>query len=348
MSGFCANLKGRLEDAIDTCRIFEDSLDFWDKDGDGWDLLALLFRTNRDTSFEAGLMFLRWLLQSSSSEIKANYHPEQVYDALHSADSGTADAVRLLFELGPPGAIDNITKTSNSDFTPLLEFVAHRRWDQVKVLLALGANPHLISFNTSYSPRAESPLSMAMYSSWAFRSFREALCGANLHFEDFVRQELEPGCPLLNAGWRMDTLLALFELDFELDFEPPGPSKASYCHDCGSKVYWFLVQPYWQCMLEDKFNQQRFCSDSDVSDEESLTDNTDGTALSHDPVPPEDEAAESDEESFTGENTTASIVFDKKEIWCIWCWYDYKRTGSRRRPAITETDDDFSPFLFNT
>ena len=46
--------------------------------------------------------------------------------------------------------------------------------------------------------------------------------GINIGVEDIVCQGLERGLPLLGAGWQMETLSALFALDFE-----PRPSRPS-------------------------------------------------------------------------------------------------------------------------
>lgn len=167
--------KDGLVNAIDTCRIFEASFDFWDEDGDGWEVLERVPIFNRDQSTaeaNATLTFLRWLIQSSSPDIKANYDTVNVFNILLGAYPGIADAVGLLLELGPPGAIDNLPATAWG-LSPLRHLLSSRNWVQVTMVLALGANLHHVCFsNNRYSPRAESPFSMAMYSSWAFWSFR--------------------------------------------------------------------------------------------------------------------------------------------------------------------------------
>ena len=376
--------KDGLVNAINTCRIFEASFDFWDEDGDGWEILEWVPIFNRDqctAEANATLTFLRWLIQSSSPDIKANYDTVNVFNILLNAYPGIADAVGLLLELGPPGAIDNLPVTAWG-LSPLHHFISSRNWVHVKMVLALGANLHHVCFsNNRYSPCAESPLSMAMYSSWAFWSFRDTLQGAIVDFKDLVRLELEQECPLVEAGWQVETLSTLLELDFEPDVEPSKLYERNHpCDSCRSIVWDVEVQPYWQGLLEsikDGTYPQRFPSGTQdeqstssqrnlsISNKDNLSSATDGSVLSHDPALPEDEAAQEDEESSTGVNATSSVSVDRKEVWCIWCWYYFKETGNRRPPKVTEThssegnddsseDDsysseaDFSPLLFNS
>lgn len=58
-----------------------------------------------------------------------------------------------------------------------------------------------------------------MYSSRIFWGFRNALRKMYPNVEDIARQELEEGRPLLGAGWRIETLTALLELDFKPSFK---------------------------------------------------------------------------------------------------------------------------------
>lgn len=324
------------------------------------------------TAYKGSLPFLLWLIQSSSPDIKANYDTGKVNEFITHANDEVIDAVSLLLKLGPPGAIDNLEALSKIDL-----YIRRRDWNKVKMLLALGVNPHLISNDDYISPRAESPLSLAMYSSWAFSSFRDALYGINLDVEDFARQELQQGCPLLDAGWQIETLSALLELDFEPDMEPdmePSYYDHRHCDSCGySMRYRVQVQTYWQRVLESiKDGMYPRESYSESQDEHlsrsqnhlSLFNITNGSALSYDPALPDDQAALADEEYLASSDGTSGIIPDRKEVWCIRCWYHFKETGRirspvapRYSPAVTETDspdgddtseDDFSPFLFNT
>lgn len=360
----------RSANAIDTCRIFEELFDFWDEDGEGWHVLKYVFENSGvfSTDYQGTLTFLLWLIQSSSPDIKANYDTGKVNEFITWANDKVIDAVSLLLKLGPPGTIDNpdLLHTVHSN-------IIFRNCNKVKTLLALGANPHLILNDYQNSPRAESPLSLAMYSSWAFSSFRDALYGIHFDVEDFARQELQQGCPLLDAGWQIETLSALLKLDIEPDVELLRDWGGWItCDSCRFEVRSVEVQPYWQGVLESIKNgmlPQKFHSDSHdekpsssdcdlaVHNKDPPTNAEDGSALSYDSALPEDQAAQPDEDSLASEDGTSSIIPDRKEVWCTDCWYYFKETGRRHPPAVTETDssdgddsseEDFSPFLFNT
>lgn len=149
--------KDGFANAIDTCRIFEASFDSWDDDGHGWDILKWIPIYNCDQSTaEAGAThtFLSWLIQSSSQDIKANYNIMTVFNVMLYAYPGAADAVGLLLGMGPPGAVDKLTEISNTYFgqTILHLLITKRRWASVKVLLALGSDPHYVLFNDYFEP----------------------------------------------------------------------------------------------------------------------------------------------------------------------------------------------------
>lgn len=290
--------------------------------------------------------------------------------------SGVVEAMGLILELCPPGTIDDLRSPLLGD-TPLQSSIRFSAWDEVKLILALGANPHHIPPNSQIGHRAQSSLALAMYSEWAFWSFRDALRGMNLDFEEFACQELEPGYSLLDDGWQMETLTALLKTDFKPHPETPKPFKSEVvtCDRCDGLLL-VELQPYWQGILESIKNgtypQNLGSGIQDVqllhsSSSQShlsictklcLTSSSDGSAFSIHPVLPEDQAAHSGKECSTRGNDTPSIVVDRIEIWCTLCWYQFKYTGRLYKPKTTETrssdrvdlsgDDDFSPFLFNT
>lgn len=349
---------------------FEELFDFWDERGEGWNLLIIITFYNNNQCRQstanaiARTKFLQWLIQSSGPDIKANYSSKNVSRLVRWGNSRITDAVRLLLELGPPGAIDDVAPREFHRGIKLEE------WDKIEMLLALGVNPHRVHLNGHISPRAESPLSLAMYSSRAFWQFRDALYGINFDIEDFARQELQQGYPLLDAGWQMETLCSLLKLEFEPDIDVYAFSLI--CRGCCSAMGSMEVQPSWQGILESfkgGIPPQRFRSyfhdeqsssgenDPAVPKEIPLTNAAEHNTLSYDPALPEDQAGQSDEESLTSESGVPKVVFDREEIWCIDCWYHFKETGRRPSPTVTETDssdrddsseDDFSPFLFNT
>ena len=349
-----------LVDAIDTCRIFEDAYDFWDESGDGWAVLERSTTMERRSDNEVRAKFSSWFVQSSSPDIKAYYDKDQVSSVVRYASPGMLDSLGLLLELGPPGIVD----FGFLGRTPLSQSIIDREHSQTRVLLALGANPHQ-SCIVMGSDRGETPLSLAMYRSWDFCSFRDALMEMNFHVKDIVRRELEQGGPLLDDGWQAETLTAL--LEYELDFEP-SRQEIVLCSSCHS-FYFFseIVQPYWQDILErikngtyvqnnrsDTLGVQSSSNQTlSISTTDPLPKTTNVGPLSQDHVIPDYQ----DEEPVTTESTISKLAPGKEDIWCMWCWRHFKKTGRRYSPHVTKTsssdeddspEDDFSPFLFNT
>ena len=151
-----------LVDAIDTCRIFEDSFNFWDEDGDGWYLVSPLNPT-RSGALDR---FHSSIVQSSISDIKANYNVRGLEKFLGYSDFVESDAVDLLLSLGSPGVLSDLEKMLGRP--PLLEYIIARRWNFVNTLLGWGVDPYCVHLSNHSNPVPVSPLSLAMYSSWTF------------------------------------------------------------------------------------------------------------------------------------------------------------------------------------
>ena len=365
-----------LVDAIDTCRIFEDSFNFWDEDGDGWYLVSP-FNPTRSGALDR---FHSSIIQSSSSDIKANYNVRGLEKLFGYSVFVESNAVDLLLSLGAPGVLSDLEKMLGRP--PLFEYIITRRWNFVNTLLGWGVDPYCVHLSDHSSPVPESPLSLAMYSSWTFWGFRNALRKMYPNVEDIARQELKEGRPLLDAGWQMETLSALLELDFEIGYEPKRPSRIrGFCDCCRHRIWCVHVQPFWQVTLESIKNgtyQQRFLSDTQdeqsslilsylpISDSNgnSQRDTIEDSETSHNRTSAANEAAQPEGESFSSENDTSGIKLGKNEAWCMQCWLYYKKTGHRRSCDMRETqtratwktqtlnrgdslEDDFSPFLFN-
>ena len=357
-----------LVDAIDTCRIFNDSYDFWDEFGDGWAILDRSMSLDIGSDDRASTEFSKWFVQSSSPDIKAYYDKTSVSNIIHYASPGRLDSISMLLELGPTGIVDHDLYGRTS----LIQSIGWRDFDKARMFLALGADPHHSSFSSD-SSRVESPLSMAMYSSWTFCFFRDDLMEMNFHVKDIVCRELEQGGPLLDDGWQAETLSALLKFNFELKFQPPRIyyNQCSNCN-CHISIFDVMVQPYWQDILERIKNGtyvQKPCSDTqDVqsssserhplkSDEMFFTNTADGGTLSQDRALVDDSSFRSDEERAATESTISELAPGEEEIWCFRCWTHFKETGRRYSPPVTGTfdsdeddssEDDFSPFLFNT
>ena len=369
----------RLVNAIDACRIFETSFNFWDADGDGWDVLENTPGWNvslSTTMAETTVAFFSWLVKSSSRDIKDNFIEEKVGGAIYLANDNFADFVELLLGLRPAGTLHDDAGLLQLCSDLLFRHITLQNWKIVNSLLAWGADPHRVYTDKNYSPVAESPLSLAMYSSWTFCAFRNASHGRDLDVKDFARKELKEGRPLHKSGWQMETLTALLEFEFEPDIAPNNGRSRYWCDSCnrymwsGQHCFEIMVQPYWESFLESVksgVSPHDLCSitqDEQPSDSQrnltvlsdSSTDTTDDSELSQDPALSEDQAAHPDQESRTYGVDISSTIFHRKEIWCIECWYHFKKTG-RRWSSASETEssdeddtseDDFSPYLIHT
>ena len=381
--------RDHLVNAIDICRAFEASFDFWDGDGDGWDVLTYSHHWFRSASYsdaEAVAAFSSSLVKSSSPDIKdallkenlseENLLEKHFWFVIDWADDQVADFVELLLGLIPAGSLHDNANLLQSSSRLLSTHIVRQNSKIVNLLLAWGADPHHVYARTWQSPVPESPLSFAMYSSWAFWAFRNVLQSKDLDVQDFASKELEEGSPLLKAGWQMETLTALLELDFNPDIAPHNCSPRIRCDSCNGKLWLDIeypditVQPYWQSFLESVKNGVSpldLCSvtqdEQPSNDQHNLTvfndlttDTADDSESSQDPALSEDEAADSDEESPINGVDISSTTFDRKEIWCINCWFHFKETGRRRCPTSRteppneddDSEDDFSPYLIHT
>ena len=320
--------------------------------------------------------FCSWLVKLSSPDIKDHLVGHNLWMTMYWANDEFADLIDLLLGLHAAGTLRDNAYLLQQYSVFLLHHIRRQNWKIVNLLLAWGADRHHVATDIFNSPVAESALSVSMYSSWTFWGFRNVLLGMDLDLKDFAHKELEEGRPLPKAGWQMETLTALLELEFEPD-DPPRETEEddNRCDNCNLDIGFdrfnsIIVQPYWQVILESIKNgtyQQRTCSDT--QDEESsssqrhLTISNDSTieaaddsAMSQDPAQSKDQAAHSDQGSPNNGVGISSTIIDRKEVWCIWCWYHFKNTGHPRSPASEAessneddaSEDDFSPYLIHT
>lgn len=372
----------KLSEAIDTFRLFVDSMDFGE-DGDGWNvLMSLCSRVYSGGRTVDVAKILLWMLRLSSSEMKTNFIEKTCAQMLYFTlrpDPELVEASDLILRLGGHGIID--TNIDGEDRYPIL----HQRLvhiveeDFLSLILARGPNLHRRCFDEYYTPYDETPTSLAMYSSWAFASWLHGLASIGVDTERFIDQELEQN-PEVHAGWEKETLLHLFEYGDRPDL--PRAGKAWTCSDC--VLYCKVrVQPYWRHLLErikKKMHPENLIRpSSEVGDEEKAdSGNMVGAASSsRDLAPPPDTTghvphvdldmlhSESEEsgECSSGYPATIPLQLDCIYSWdesvCMVCWLHYKRTGTRRQPPSTDqdssknkysspeddsSDDEFSPF----
>ena len=368
-----------MVNAIDTCRIFEDLFNFWDEKGEGWYFLGWIhiLRDGQSTAaIEGTLELLLWLIEGSRPDIEAKYHTGRICKVLHAAHSGLTEAMSLFLELGPHGIIEKLKKTlceaqNRGNETIFFSLITTRSWDQVKILHAYGTHPHGIRCDDGYRPNTDSPI--PVYSPWLFWKFRNALRAMDIDDQDITREDLEHGCPLLDAGWHMETMDALFRPGSEPDMQLRDPYKGmTLCRSCKHFIHGLTVHRYWHLLLESIKNRthpRNLGCNSQINQSSSIQShrkipngrsqisNTDGSRLMQDCSLPGDQTALLDEESFTNEKNVRNSTPKRKDMWCIWCWCHFEETGHRWSPVTSVThpsdedessEDDFSPFLFNT
>ena len=241
-------------DCIDTIRLFLDNLDFsYDYYSDGWLFIRnLLYRriflpnescAHTDDNERNAVTI--WSLRMLAPDIKNNFveisAAKLLQWALHFDVMDVFDFVLKILD----SLID--ARTEPDGYSTLL-YSFHckhsylRDGGYLNKLLTRGADPHLIGFKEESSPRKETPTSLAMYSSRAFVTWRNALLQISTDLELFVRKELQQS-PLEQAGWHENSLLSLFQSQIHPQIYPEVPSP---CDMCGKPLdglrWWRLVE----------------------------------------------------------------------------------------------------------
>ena len=241
-------------DIMDTFRVLMSSMDFSVERANGWQVLNKLcdniFWEGRN--FKAKCDLLIWMLKMSRFELRTNLirseYAEMVYNVL-KPEPELVEAANLLFNLGGPSMIDaDITSILGTCSVLHIALARADRENYVSTVLARGPNLHRLCSWAGFISYIESPTSLAMHSSVAFRSWLHALVKTGLDIGSFIDQELEQN-PEVHVGWDKQTLLNLFthgdrpdlHFDYQLD-----------CIDCKCMQSYFgpIVQPYWMHLLE--------------------------------------------------------------------------------------------------
>ena len=369
-----------LTDMMDTFRVLMNSMDFSVEDANGWQVLKMLCYIVEDKREDpkASYDILIWMLQMLRFELSANFIRSECADMLDyilKPEPELVEAVDLLFNLGGPSIIDAETTSTFGKCSVL--HIALARADQeekLSTLLARNPNLHRLCLWADLTPYVESPTSLAMYSSVAFRSWLHALVKTGLDIGSFIDQELVQN-PEVLIGWEKETLLNLFthgdRPDLYFDYELA-------CSDCKCYARFFgpMVQPYWMHLLEriqeglhpydpaptnSKVNEDEKADLRSVRDAPSSLTNL--TLLPNtaedDPLGNLDEASSElglkDHTSERIEISQTELAYGKHEAVCYDCWLSYERTGIRglrknwyKRKNTSLSDDssesDYSPF----
>lgn len=231
-------------DVADTFRLLADSIDFMD--GSGWEILIDICPVSPGPR-EALLL---WMLRLSSSDMKT-YGKKENYALLWvimtiGGYTGLVEATRLLLCLGGPELI-NTPFFNRASYTVLHVHAMYcASKENMSLVPAHGPDIHRLGFADFYSPEEESPFSLVLYSSWAFKDWLDALFTVEKDFEEFVTEEFRRN-HTRHPGWEKETLLALSTYEYLTDYMPQQPWK---CDDCTKTIFYIRVQPHWRHFLE--------------------------------------------------------------------------------------------------
>ena len=356
------------------------SMDFSVEDANGWQVLKrLCFSAEYEREYSrVNYDLLNWMLQMLRFELRTNVIRSEYAKLLGlilKPEPELVGAVDLFLNLGGPSIIDADT-TSNFGTCSVLH-IALAQGDREEVLstvLARNPNLHRLCSCAGLSPLIESPTSLAMYSSVAFRSWLHALVKTGLDIGSFIDQELVQD-PQVHVGWEKETLLNLFthgdRPDLHFDYE-------SACSDCKCWPSFLgpMVQPYWMHLLErvkeglypydptptnSKVNEDENANLRSVGDAPSslidvtlLPDTTENDPLGnlHEVL---SESEPEDHNSQHSDISQTELDYGKHEAVCIGCWLSYEETGIRgllndlhngRNTSLSEdsSENEYSPF----
>ena len=280
-----------LSRAFDTYRVLEEAMNFSDEDGSGWRIFTTVLRlpslaSIKDREAEAAL--LAAMIKLSSFELKTYGFGHRLAGMLAYRIHPVSDeACDLILHIGGADLINYPFRFSlNHENLHLYEGYPILHWRLMHIRVAEGLSqvlskgPDLFrsGFDDPISPQKETPTSLAMYTSWAFKSWRDGLISAGVDVEKFIEQELEKN-QLVHTGWINLTLRNLFLCDhsgYKSTWHIWERSKgvtdinSVYCSDCAKFIYFIAVQPHWRHRLERI--RQGLDPDTPVQDEYEAND----------------------------------------------------------------------------
>lgn len=360
-----------LSGVLNTLRLLNDSMDFFDENGNGWQVLDLLCESAicGPGETEVQIALLLGMLKLSSSEMRINPIRSHLASILSWVSikpiPGLEQASNLLLNLGGAELID--ATYNEHGYTILQQNVGYAEGlGGLCSVLSKGPDLYRLSVDHDFTPQEESPTSLSMYSSWAFWNWQYALASIQVDLEEFVEQELERN-HAVHAGWEKETLLDLFAYGYRPDLDI---GRSLICSDCSDRIRRVNVQPYWRHLIE-RIKQGLDPDDpaqagSEVGEEEDadlgsiVEAATSSSDVSLDDL---NELSSDPEEDTHGYPAAVSIrsdcIYARHELLCMDCWLHYRRNGTRRTPQDWNqgfaTDagedsslDEYSPFLIHS
>lgn len=308
-----------------------------------------------------------WLIRSSSLEIQTCYLEESLHEILsYCAQLKATDAIGALLDLSPRGSVDTF---GDLGYSALYLTAARQHWALAITLLTMGADPHLSCIVLDVSPRSETPISIAMYSSWRFWSFRDILSRPNVDIEYYIHSGLGQAGPLINDGWQEETLRVLFQYEFEPESSRPCDHDWKCSH---GQVYHVVemveVEPRWQLIIERikrgidadalslEASDVERVQESSVESRFTITSQPSDSNIRND----DDPSSEPPSSGFKAAQvvpTSPAIDLDvppnlleRNAVVCIRCWLYLKEHGHlppqepREVYSDDTSEDEFSPF----
>ncbi|KAK0515563.1 hypothetical protein JMJ35_001597 [Cladonia borealis] len=369
---------------MDTLRIFLDCMDFSETASEGWETLIELGEQTVDIGGEtvAKRTLFSWILRVTGRDVEENFLEAEYSVVLcWVLRLEKDDMTRSLLQLGGKDAINS--RIGVGGYSVLHWQTAYAE-DELKFILMQGPDLHLIGYDAYYSPILETPTSLALYSHLGFAKWRYSLCVAGIDLYEFVCAEMQQ-TPLVDAGWTVETLWALFHYTYEIDWHL---LNHELCENCGVELDAVKVQPYWMHILTG-IQSGLYHNDSSVwqlatSWEEyyeaegvraeggegyrDVTTNLDGQ-----PQVLRSLGGDGDENSLQNvtkhhvssnfwklaEQDVLNCAYGREEVVCMSCWNWYKEKGKRFTLSDSEdelesdntdesSDDGFSPFMIHT
>ena len=260
-----------VTDGIDTIRLFSDSIDFSETRGSGWRAIALL-HWNLFVSLPDGISdydrrsnaLIKWMHRFRASQIKKNFRKEAFPRLTTLLSRHDAAEVANLALSRIDSHLDG-WRGSETDYA-LQIFIssAGARDDMgfnLNLMLNKGVYLHLVCHQSEFGGISQTPTSLALYSSFLFVKWRDALLRSPVDLESFVEEEVQQS-PLRDVGWHKASLLALFRCKIQPDHLA---SNLVYCDDCPQLILFLCVELSWREWLNRFKDKADFKYSSDAA-----------------------------------------------------------------------------------
>ena len=337
---------------IDSLRQFVDLIDFSEDSDHGWDLLLRFanqfFTLSLQCSFKDEKVLL-WLLGMLASDIQERSFWGQKALMLRIVlyEHQSLRALDCFLRLGPANAID--IAGIPGGYT-MLHYVIKDFELPFKPLLARDPYLHTLGYDPRYSPKPETPTSLAMYNFRTFSRWSRGFLDSGKQIDNLIDQETQEG-PVFDVGWKPLTLRLLFNSDILDAFCHLSSEKVGSCADCPVLLYFghVAVQPYWLIMLsairtgtdpnhglqvekERRYRRSAATQRSVSIDTEEIT---------RDPEDSKDQEAISivGAESTIGSDED-ECPYEVDDMLCMDCWCYFERTGQLYEESDSEASSE--------